>query len=143
MSFFTKKIDQKKRHENISFFTPQNYHPKYDEKRQQKNCLFLTTNYTRKWNKNPLAKLYRIFSGKMNHKNGLKKNRRFRGFLRLKKNEWLFLFGILFMKIGLIFFRLFIINLLLKMIIPLIFADYFVKKWVIYYEVGKKKLQFR
>ena len=37
-----------------------------------------------------------------------------------------------------IFLLLFIINLLLKMIIPFIFADYFVKKWVIYYEVGKK-----
>ena len=135
MSFFTKKIDQKKRHENISFFTPQNYHPKYDEKRQQKNCLFLTTNYTLNYTE--------YSPEKMNHKNGLKKNRRFRGFLRLKKNEWLFLFGVLFMKIGVIFFRLFIINLLLKMIIPLIFADYFLKKWVIYYEVGKKKLQLR
>ena len=30
----------------------------------------------------------------------------------------------------------FIINLLLKMVILLFFADYFVKKWVIYYEVG-------
>ena len=43
------------------------------------------------------------------------------------------------MKIGLLlttFLLLFIINLLLKMIIPLIFADYFVKKWVIYYEAG-------
>ena len=28
------------------------------------------------------------------------------------------------------------------MIIPLIFANYFVKKWVIYYEVGKKNYIF-
>ena len=73
LSFFTKKIDQKKRHENISFFTPQNYHPKYDEKRQQKNCLFLTTNYTLNYTE--------YSPEKMNHKNGLKKNRRLRGFL--------------------------------------------------------------
>ena len=39
-------------------------------------------------------------------------------------------------------FRLFIINLFLKMIIPLFFADYFVKKWVIYSEVGKKNHNF-
>ena len=39
-------------------------------------------------------------------------------------------------------FRLFIINLLLKMIIPLIFADYFVKKWVSHYEVAKKNYDF-
>ena len=36
------------------------------------------------------------------------------------------------------FYCFFIINYLLKMIIPLVFADYSVKKWVIYYEVGKK-----
>ena len=71
----------------------------------------------------------------------IKKKSLISGFSEIEKNEWHFLFGILFMKVGL-HFHAFYYQFVTKMIIPLIFADYFVKKWVIYYEVGKKNHNF-
>ena len=115
-TFFYEENRPKKATRKYILFIPQNYHPKYDMKNDSKKtiCSFF----------------YEEKKQKYAHK--------IRDFLRLKKSELLFIRYTFYENWVILttFFRLFIINLLLKMTTPLILLIYFVKKWVVYYASG-------